>query len=169
MREERRRGTLEAMEYAASLGVTTHIDQGAFQAINTPIDGAAHEDNFTMHLPFLAMYEQGLGTVRLRINFLHMDADPATARLEHRLKNAFPSSATTWCDRRHRRVHRPGPGPTLLEAARRVAAAGWRAEVHSPAETTSATEIEGFEAVGRRAPDPRPALGRRPRPVITQD
>ena len=43
------------MAYGVSLGVTTHLDQGAFQATNTPTDGAAHEDNYTMHLPFLAV------------------------------------------------------------------------------------------------------------------
>jgi len=87
---ERRRGTLDAMKYAASLGVTTHIDQGAFQAVNSPLDGAAHEDNFTMHFPFLEVYEEGKGLVRLRINFLHMEADNATPELVQRLKNAFP-------------------------------------------------------------------------------
>ncbi len=34
--EERKRSVLDAMAYAASLGVTTHLDQGAFQATNTP-------------------------------------------------------------------------------------------------------------------------------------
>ena len=93
---ERRRGTLDAMKYAASLGVTTHIDQGAFQATNTAGDGAAHEDKFTMHVPFLEVYEQGDGLVRLRINFLHMEADDATPELIQRLKNAFPFFGNDW-------------------------------------------------------------------------
>src|SRR5262245_9800823 len=78
---ERRRSTLDAMKYAVSLGVTTHIDQGAFQATNTPTDGTAHEDNFTMHIPFLETYEQGKGLVRLRINFLHMETADGTPEL----------------------------------------------------------------------------------------
>ncbi len=133
---ERRRGTLDAMKYAASLGVTTHIDQGAFQAVNSPLDGAAHEDNFTMHVPFLEVYEAGEGLVRLRINFLHMEADNATPELVQRLKNAFPFFGNDW-------VRTGGIGEFIttvpnaatasrfLEAAKRVAAAGWRAEVHS--------------------------------------
>ena len=64
------------MAYAASVGVTTHLDQGAFQATNTNTDGAAHEDNYTMQLPFLDVYDRGEGIVRLRINFLHMESDP---------------------------------------------------------------------------------------------
>jgi hypothetical protein len=163
---ERRRGTLDAMKYAASLGVTTHIDQGAFQAVNSPLDGAAHEDNFTMHIPFLEIYEQGLGTVRLRINFLHMEADNATPELVQRLKNAFPFFGNDW-------VRTGGIGefittvpnlataPRFLEAAKRVAAAGWRAEVHSlgrrtlMSPTTPADfelEIEAFEVVDKEFP-----------------
>src|SRR5439155_5827316 len=87
--EERRRSTMDAMKYAASLGVTTHIDQGAFQATNTAADGAAHEDNFTMHIPFLQVYAQDKAIIRLRINFLHMESDPATPELVQRVKNAF--------------------------------------------------------------------------------
>jgi predicted amidohydrolase YtcJ len=88
--EQRRRGVLDAMHYATSVGVTTHLDQGAFQATSTPADGAAHEDNFTMHLPFLEIYGEGKGIVRLRINFLHMEGNPDTPELVQRLKNAFP-------------------------------------------------------------------------------
>jgi predicted amidohydrolase YtcJ len=50
--EQRMRGVIDAMNYAVTVGVTTHLDQGAFQATNTTADGSAHEDNFTMHIPF---------------------------------------------------------------------------------------------------------------------
>jgi predicted amidohydrolase YtcJ len=160
---ERRRSTLDAMKYAASLGVTTHIDQGAFQAVNNPTDGAAHEDNFTMHFPFLEVYEQGDGLVRLRINFLHMETDDATPELIQRLKNAFPFFGNDW-------VKTGGIGEFIaqgtavpgrfLEAARRVAKAGWRAEVHSLGRRASATsappdyelEITAFETVNNEFP-----------------
>src|SRR6267143_792315 len=86
---ERRRSVRDAMNYAVTVGVTTHLDQGAFQATNSAADGAAHEDNFTMHIPFLQIYEQmdenGMvdkkGLVRLRINFLHMDTTSDTPEL----------------------------------------------------------------------------------------
>src|SRR5205814_7601307 len=39
--EQRKRGAIDAMTYGLSLGVTTHLDQGAFQSTNTPSDGAA--------------------------------------------------------------------------------------------------------------------------------
>jgi predicted amidohydrolase YtcJ len=160
---ERRRSTLDAMKYAASLGVTTHIDQGAFQALNNATDGAAHEDNFTMHIPFLEVYEQGDELVRLRINFLHMETDDATPELIQRLKNAFPFFGDD-------RVRTGGIGEFIaqgtavpgrfLEAARRVARAGWRAEVHSLGRRASPTspppdyelEVQAFETVNNEFP-----------------
>ena len=155
--ETRRRGVIDAMKYAASVGVTTHIDQGAFQATNTTGDGAAHEDNFTMHIPFLEIYDQGLGKVRLRINFLHMESDPLTPELRQRLSNAFPFLGDDM-------VKTGGigefiaagvsstAGSPFLEAARRVAKARWRAEVHSLSRTDFQLEIEAFEMANAEFP-----------------
>jgi len=158
--ESRRRAVIDAMNYAVTVGVTTHLDQGAFQATNTAADGAAHEDNFTMHIPFLQVYAQDKAIIRLRINFLHMESDPATPELVQRLKNAFQflgndmvktgaigefiASGTN-----------PALGSPFADAAKRVAAAGWRAEVHSLGRRTTNNpsapadfefEIMAFEA-----------------------
>jgi predicted amidohydrolase YtcJ len=155
---ERRRSAVDAMNYAASLGVTTHLDQGAFQAVNSPLDGAAHEDNFTMHIPFLELYDQGTRIVRLRINFLHMETDDATPELMQRLKNAFPFIGDEWVKTGGiGEFITQGTGPRFLEAARRVGKAGWRAEVHSLGRRASPTsnppdyelEISAFEAVNK--------------------
>jgi predicted amidohydrolase YtcJ len=149
----RKRSVRDAMAYAASVGVTTHLDQGAFQATGTPSDGAAHEDNYTMHLPFLAVYADGHGLVRLRINFLHMETDPALPGLTQRLQNAFPFFGDDMV--RTGGIGEfiaQGLGPTWLEAARRVARAGWRAEVHSLSTTDFQTEIQGFETVNAEFP-----------------
>ena len=160
---ERRRSVIDAMNYAASVGVTTHLDQGAFQATNTAADGAAHEDNFTMHIPFLEVYGQGDGIVRLRINFLHMESDPNTPELVQRLKNAFPFFGDDM-------VRTGGIGEFIAQgtsvtspfaaAAQKVAQAGWRAEVHSlgrrqtPASNPADFELEimGFEAANATYP-----------------
>jgi predicted amidohydrolase YtcJ len=160
---ERRRSVLDAMNYAVSVGVTTHLDQGAFQAINAAADGAAHEDNFTMHIPFLETYEQGKGIVRLRINFLHMESDQNTPELAQRLKNAFPFFGDDM-------VRTGGIGEFIAAgtnaaspfqaAAKKVANAHWRAEVHSlgrrqtPASAPADFELEimGFEAADAEAP-----------------
>ena len=150
--ERRKRGVRDAMAYAASVGVTTHLDQGAFQTspTNPETDGAANEDNFTMHLPFLEVYERGEGIVRLRINFLHMESDAQTPQLRERLKNAFPFLGDDM-------VKTGGIGEFIaqgvsfaedsafLNAARRIAAARWRAEVHSLSRTDFQQEIRAFE------------------------
>src|SRR5437763_3091794 len=154
---ERRRSVIDAQNHALRVGVTTHLDQGAFQATNTATDGAAHEDNYTMHIPFLQIYEQGKGSIRLRITFLHMEADQNTPELVQRLKNAFPFIGNEW-------VKTGGIGEFIAqgvndaspfkEAAKKVARAGWRAEVHSlgrrntPASAPAdfEFEIQGFEA-----------------------
>jgi predicted amidohydrolase YtcJ len=149
----RRRSALDAMAYAASLGVTTHLDQGAFQATNTPSDGAAHEDNNTMHLPFLSLYGEDRAPVRLRINFLHMDTDPSVPTLAERLRNAFPFFGNDMV--RTGGIGEfiaGGFGPAFLEAARRIARAGWRTEVHSLSATDFRTEIETFETVNAETP-----------------
>jgi predicted amidohydrolase YtcJ len=151
--DQRKRGVRDAMAYAASVGVTTHLDQGAFQSTGTPGDGAASEDNYAMHLPFLAVYAEGEGTVRLRINFLHMETDPGLPGLTQRLLNAFPFHGDDLV--RTGGIGEfiaAGLGPTWLEAARKVAAAGWRAEVHSLTTTDFITEIQGFEAVHGQTP-----------------
>src|SRR5882762_737638 len=154
---ERRRSVRDAMNYAVTVGVTTHLDQGAFQASNTAADGAAHEDNFTMHIPFLQVYAQDKAIIRLRINFLHMESDPATPELVQRLKNAFQflgnDMVKTGAIGEFIAAGTSAASP-FVAAAKRVAAAGWRAEVHSlgrrntPASNPADFELEimGFEA-----------------------
>ena len=148
--EDRRRSTLDAMAYAASLGVTTHLDQGAFQATGTPTDVSASEDNYAMYDPFLRVYQENKGIVRLRINYLHRDVDTNVATLDERLHNAFPFFGND--------LVRTGGigefiaeayagGPVFLEAARRTARAGWRVEVHSLTGADFQTQIQAFETV----------------------
>jgi predicted amidohydrolase YtcJ len=163
---ERRRSVADAMNHAALVGVTTHLDQGAFQAINTAADGAAHEDNYTMHIPFLQVYEQlakeDKRMPRLRINFLHMESDANTPELVQRLKNAFPFFGNDM-------VRTGGIGEFIAQgtndaspfkaAAKRVAQHGWRAEVHSLSRRTTSNpkadfdfELDGFAAADQEVP-----------------
>ena len=160
---ERQRSVRDAMSYAVTVGVTTHLDQGAFQATNTAADGAAHEDNFTMHIPFLQVYAQDKAIIRLRINFLHMETDPATPELVQRLKNAFQflgnDMVKTGAIGEFIASGKSAASP-FVAAAKRVAAAGWRAEVHSlgrrntPASNPADFELEimGFEAANADFP-----------------
>ncbi len=165
---ERRRSVVDAMNHAALVGVTTHLDQGAFQATNTAADGAAHEDNFTMHIPFLEVYDQGKGIVRLRINFLHMDTTSDTPELVQRLKNAFPFLGNDMVKTGAigEFIATYPPATNFVAAAKRVAAANWRAEVHSLGRrNTPMSNAADFEteilAFRRAAASPRSASSTR--------
>jgi predicted amidohydrolase YtcJ len=146
--EHRRRGTLDAIAYGLGLGVTTHVDQGAFQKTDTPSDGAAHEDNYTMQFPFLELHREGKLDARVQINFLHMESDPALPGLRQRLLNQFQFFGDDMLNTGGiGEFIAQGLGPTWQEAARAVAQARWRAEVHSLSTTDFMTEISGFELV----------------------
>ncbi len=148
--EDRKRGVRDAMSFAAAMGVTTHLDQGAFPATGTPSDGAANEDLYAMHLPWLSVYDNGDGIVRLRINFLHMDDTPEVPTVQQRLLNSFKffgnDMVRTGSIGEFATSDYAG-GPVFEEAARRIARAGWRLEVHSLTDTDYQTQIQAFEAV----------------------
>jgi predicted amidohydrolase YtcJ len=148
--EDRKRGVSDAMAYAASLGVTTHLDQGAYPASGTPADGAAHEDLYTMHLPWLSVYDDAEGIIRLRINFFHLDDTPDVPTVQQRLLNTFKfygnDMVRTGAIGEFVAVNYTG-GPVLEEAARRIARAGWRLELHSLTSTDFQTQIQAFEKI----------------------
>ncbi|KAI0429262.1 amidohydrolase 3 [Xylaria sp. FL1042] len=148
--EDRKRGVRGAMAYAVSLGVTTHLDQGAFPATGTPSDGAANEDLYSMHLPWLSVYEDGAGIIRLRINFLHMDDALEVPTVQQRLLNTFKFFGSDML-----RTGGIGEfittdyagGPFFTQGAQRVAKAGWRLEVHSLTSSDFQTQIQAFESI----------------------
>jgi hypothetical protein len=91
------RGTADAMAYAASVGLTTNVDMGAFLPPGLPdiqdsftFDGLATADPFRMYDAFQALHQQGKMTTRLRIFFLSMDTRPDVPMLKQRMYNIFP-------------------------------------------------------------------------------
>jgi predicted amidohydrolase YtcJ len=93
---DKTRGSLEAMAYLNSFGVTTSADMGAFTIPGTPdMQDAAQADNveslnpWTMYDAFLALHREGKLTHRLRIFFLTQDTRPDVPILRQRLNNAF--------------------------------------------------------------------------------
>jgi predicted amidohydrolase YtcJ len=147
---ERRRGALDAMNYGLSLGVTTHLDQGVFQATNTPSDGAAHEDNYTMHLPFVGLNREGRLPARLRINYLHQDATPELTTLKERLRNTIPFFGDDMIKTGGIGEFIGGP-KSFVEAAKLIARAGWRAEVHSLSRNDFQQEIQDYETAHKES------------------
>ena len=150
---ERRRSTLDAIAYGLSVGVTTHLDQGAFQKTDTSADGAAHEDNFTMHLPFIEVHRQGMLKARVQINFLHMETDPNLPELQQRMKNQFQFFGDdVLMTGSIGEFIASGVGPNFQQAARLVAQAGWRAETHSLSTTDFMSEISAYELANAEFP-----------------
>lgn len=149
--EQRRRGALDALNYGLSLGVTTHLDQGAFQAANNPNDGAASEDNYRMNDPFLSLHAEGKLPARLQINFLHQDATPDLPTLNERVGNSFPFFGDDMVKTGGIGEFIAGP-KAFREAAMLLARSRWRAEVHSLSRTDFEQEISDYEAAHKVAP-----------------
>jgi len=159
--EDEKRGTLDAMRYAASLGITTHLDEGGFPATGTPTDGAAHFDQYRAYDALHALYEEGALINRIRINYLHMEADPATPELVARLNNVMPNFGDDLL-----RIVGIGeftagtsamimaPVEEWLNGTRRVAEAGWRNENHSLTAGDFPVIIDGWQAIHDSMPAP---------------
>jgi predicted amidohydrolase YtcJ len=150
---EQKRSTLDAMAYAVGLGVTTHFDQGGFPATGTPADAAAHFDRYRAYDAFQALRREGKLSIRLRVNFLHLETDPALPELKARLLNVFPEFG----DDLMKIVGigeftAAGLGDVWLDANHRVAEAGWINQVHSLTRDDYQTEIAGWETVNARFP-----------------
>jgi len=127
--QTRKRSALDALQYYAKLGVTTHRDCGAFHS-DAPTGAIATENTFTMHNPFLALQHEGMLPARLRIDFLQQDsptANPPLPTLSQRLKYSFPFFGDEW-------IKTGGIGEFTgggVDGLRAIARAGWRAEDHA--------------------------------------
>jgi predicted amidohydrolase YtcJ len=129
---DKKRSTMDAMQYAASVGLTTHLDQVLF-----PTPGPLHPsqvlsnlDQYRMYDPWLELHREGKTIVRLQMNFLQNQTDPALPELKERLRNQFQyfgddmlqtGSIGEW-------AAPLGAGAVWREAQRLVAEAGWHNE-----------------------------------------
>ncbi len=152
--EDQKRGTLDALGYAASLGLTTHFDQGGFPATGTESDGAAHFDPYRAYDALLELHREGRLTQRIRLNFLHMEEDPETPELRARLANAFPEFGDDMLRVVGIGEFTAGASPIIMQATapwengtRLVAEAGWRNENHSLTQGDYVTIIDGWERI----------------------
>src|SRR6476646_9781397 len=94
--DDKTRGTMDAMTYLNSFGLTTSVDMGAFTIPGTPdMQEASVADNveslnpWTMYDAFMALHREGRLTHRLRIFFLTQDTRPDVPILKQRLLNSF--------------------------------------------------------------------------------
>lgn len=152
--EDKRRGTLDALRYAAGLGITTHLDQGGFHSTDSAADGAASFHPYRAYDALLALHDEGRLINRIRINFLHMESDPRTPQLQARLNNAFPTFGTDLLKVTGIGEFTAGASPIVMQqteewlnGTRLVAEAGWRNENHSLTATDFQTIIDGWARI----------------------
>jgi len=150
---DRKRSTVDAMNYSASVGLTTHLDQVLF-----PTPGPLHPsqilsnlDQYRMYDPWLELHREGKTIVRLQMNFLQNQTDPNLPELKERLRNQFQFFGDD--------MMRTGAigewaapltsGAVWREAQHLVAEAGWRNEnaVQNLAGLTQV--VEAYEAVNK--------------------
>jgi predicted amidohydrolase YtcJ len=164
--EDQKRGTLDAANYAARVGVTTHVDMGAF----IPPDAKDVKDTFAadtlatahphrMYDAITALHRERRLPVRVRIFFLTMDNTPEMPNLRARLLNTFRGFgddtmrlsgvgefATSWP-----LFGQPAPAH-YTQALEFIARQGWPYQQHSLSPKEDALIINGFEAVNKIVP-----------------
>ena len=151
--EDKRRSTLDAMKYSASVGLTAHLDQVLF-----PTPGPLHPnqilsnlDQYRMYDSWLALHHEGKTIIRLQMNFLQNQSDPTLPELKERLRNQFQffgddmmmtGAIGEW-------AAPLGSGAVWAEAQRLVAQAGWRNE-NSVQNLAALTQVvEAYEKVNK--------------------
>lgn len=165
--EDKKRGTLDAMNYAASMGITTSVDMGAFLIPGTPdiqdsftFDGLASANPFTMYDAYLALHREGKMTSRLRIFFLSMDTRPDVPMLSERVRNTLRSLgddmlrlsgigefATQWP-----LFGQVTPPANYATALKLVAKEGWPFQQHSLSLAEDKLTASTFEEVNQTTP-----------------
>jgi predicted amidohydrolase YtcJ len=151
--EDKKRSTLDAMRYSASVGLTAHLDQVLF-----PTPGPLHPnqilsnlDQYRMYDSWLDLHREGRTIVRLQMNFLQNQGDPQLPELKERLRNQFPFFGDD--------MMRTGAigewaaplasGAVWRDAQRLVAQAGWRNENAVQNLAGLRQVVEQYEAVNR--------------------
>jgi predicted amidohydrolase YtcJ len=151
--DDKKRSTVDAMQYAASLGLATHLDQVLF-----PTPGPLHPsqilsnlDQYRMYDPWLELHHEGKTIVRLQMNFLQNQTDPALPELKERLRNQFQyfgddmvqtGSIGEW-------AAPLASGAVWREAQRLVAEAGWHNENAVQNLAGLKQVVEDWEAVNK--------------------
>jgi predicted amidohydrolase YtcJ len=150
---DKKRSTLDAMRYSASVGLTSNLDQVLF-----PTPGPLHPnqilsnlDQYRMYDAWLDLHRGGRALVRLQTNFLQNQSDPALPELKERLRNQFQffgddmmrtGAIGEW-------AAPLGSGAAWSEAQRLVAQAGWRNENAVQNLAGLRQVVESWEAVNK--------------------
>jgi len=164
---DRERGAMDAMRYAARLGLTTNADMGEFVEPGTRemkdtffAETLASGDPFKMYDPFLKLHREGKLTTRLRIYFLSMDQGTDFPLARERVLNQFDrfgddmmrvsgigEFATSWP--LFGKVETPA---NFTPALHFIAAHGWAFQQHSLSLDEDHIIAAAFEEVNKVTP-----------------
>ena len=164
---DQKRGTLDALAYAARMGVTTSVDMGAFVIPGLPdiqdsftFDTLASADPFRMYDALLALRKEQKLNTRLRVFFLSMDTEPNIPMLKERLLNNFSGFgddmlrvsgigefATVWP-----LFGKVEPPPNYTAALQLIAKQGWAFQQHSLSPAEDQLTATTFETVNATTP-----------------
>ncbi|MEO7336105.1 MAG: amidohydrolase family protein [Caldimonas sp.] len=165
--DDKKRSTLDALGYAASLGITTSFDMGGFLIPGSPdhedeftFDGAASWDPYTAYDPLLEIYREGRMASRVRVFFLSMDNAAATPILTRRLENSFREFGGDWL-----RIAGLGefitnwplfgvvnPPSNYPAAVKKAAERGWIYSQHTLSSAEDNVAIDAWEALNAQVP-----------------
>ena len=172
--EDQKRTVRDLLAYYASMGVTTHIDNGgprppmpALAGVSRTSDGGLNTlDPATGYLPQLALDREGRLPGRLRVLFYSFDLTPGLPLLRSRLDNQMMGFGNDWI-----RVAGVGervgggdgtgdaewdangrPTPQYEAAVRLVAQRGWALQQHSTALEDARRHVELWERVNAEVP-----------------
>ena len=163
---DQKRGTMDALAYSASMGVTTNVDMGAFIPPGLAdiqdsfaADTLATFSPFTMYDAITSLHREGRPPVRVRVYFLSMDTRPDVPMLKQRLLNNFNGLgddmlrlsgvgefATTWP------LFGNTPPANYETALQLIAKQGWAFQQHSLSPAEDKLTIDTFEAVNKTTP-----------------
>jgi predicted amidohydrolase YtcJ len=163
---DQKRGTNDALNYSASVGVTTDVDMGAFIPPGAPdmqesfaADTLATFDPFKMYDAIASVHREGTMPVRVRLFFLSMDTRPDVPMLRQRLLNnlkglgddmlrmsGIGEFASSWP------LFGNAPPSNYETALQLIAKQGWAFQQHSLSPAEDKLTIDTFEAVNRTTP-----------------
>jgi len=149
--EDKKRSTLDAMNYATRVGLTSMLDEVLFPTPGPlhPFQILSNLDQYRMYDAWLELHRERRTSVRLQMNFLQNQSDPNLPELKERLRNQFQffgddmlmtGSIGEW-------AAPLSPQSVWFEAQRLVAQARWRNENSVQSLAALQQVVEGYEKV----------------------
>jgi predicted amidohydrolase YtcJ len=169
--DDRKRALRDLLGYYASMGVTTHLDNGGprpppppeFAAIARGGDGGLNSlDPTTAYQPHAALEREGQLPGRLRLLFYSLDLTPALPILRQRLDNQMSGFGSDWLRAQGlgeriaggdnaEWLKEGGPTPQYEAALTLAAQRGWTVQQHSTIDD-QVRHVEVWEKVNSTVP-----------------